>query len=299
MTWDFKELQNIIANIDNNNVVDISLYDFVHPSLLVGLLSLYADKKIEIRWLWENHLLHNYLSRCNFYDIVWFEHQKVRRYKNDNLIEINSISWELTKDQIVDIEVTTTKILQSLWLDKHSINNLYNTFYWLLFELLYNITTHSRADFTKRGCLYMMQIFPQKWLINIVVADNGIGIKDSFKDSDYYDDNLWYEHYIDLAFQKWVTRDRNEWAGNGLYGTIEIIKNSMSQISMYSWDKIYIQNGLDQKIEDAPFWKWVFVDIRFNINNINSDIINQLMKNWVIKSPIWADEIEHLEDLFI
>lgn len=299
MDWSLENLKQILLGLPKNNNIDLSQYDFAHPIFLLWILSLYAEMKITFSWL-DKTYLNTYLSRSNFYKYIWYQNIEVKKSKNETMIEIDDIQQDMTTQQVQEIDIMTTKILKNLWLDQISIDNLFNTFYWLIFELLYNVTTHSQADFSKKWCLYMMQVSHNLWYLNFTVVDNWIWMKESFRWSEYYDESRWYDYYLDLAFQKWITRNTSIGAGNWLYWTVEIIKESDSQLLMYSWDAIFKQNGKDKIIEKGlPFWKWTLIDIKLNIEKIDSDLVTKLVSNWVIKSPIQANELEHLEDLFV
>ncbi len=296
MRGDFNRLTYIIKN--NISEIDLSEYDFCEPAFLLWILSLYSDKKISFKNK-ENCIIKNYLERCGFF---WFINHSIHINRTDtnSLVEITEINENTdNKPEILEMDRLTTKFLQNLNLKKEEFDDLYKTFYWIMRELIYNVITHSRADFSKKGCLYMMQSFHDSKRINFCVVDNWVWIKESFKDSSYYDPKLGYEYYIDLALQKWVTRDKDVWAGNWLYWTLEIIKATWSELTFYSWDTYCTQKWMDTNyVSWTGFRQWILLDIDFDINNLNKDVIDNLISKWALVKWLDVDELEHLNDLF-
>jgi len=298
--WDFRSLLEILNK--EPIVIDLSDYNFFEPIFLIWILSLYGSEKVNITWLDKcDDSIKNYLERCGFLSFIDNYKNKISINKiySEHLIEITKVNENIdTKEWIINIDVIVTKFFQSLWLNQSTINDLYKTFYWIIRELIYNVIIHSNASFLKNGCFYMMQCYPAKWILQFSLVDNWVWIKKSFEWSKYYDKDLPNKFFIDLAFQKWVTRDKELWAWNWLYWTEEIIKASNSSLTLHTWDTIYNLNWLNKEYNEAPYWQWLLLDIKFNMNNINSDLIDYLMSKWVLNKGIDVEELEHLEDLF-
>lgn len=297
MIWDLENLLKIIEN--NISTIDLSQYNFVEPAFLVWVLSLYANKKITFINIDKitNIKIKNYLERSGFFSYI--DHcVSISKIDRNSLFEVTTID-ETTLSKVKEMDMLTTKFLQNLWLSKEDFDDLYKTFYRIMWELIDNVLTHSNSIFSQKWCLYMMQSFPRTNIIHFCVVDNGIWLKESFKDSKYYNPALWYDYYIDLAFQKWVTRDREIWAGNGLYGTLEIIKATWSQLNFVTWDVLCSQNWLDTTYSKIGwFWTWNLLDIRFHINNLNKEVIDNLISKWTLAKGLDVDELDHLNDLF-
>ncbi|MDD3262482.1 MAG: hypothetical protein PHR61_01440 [Candidatus Absconditabacteria bacterium] len=297
MRGNFEHLLQITQN--NITEIDLSVYDFCEPAFLLGILSLYTDKKISIKNIDKitNTHVKNYLERCGFFEYIGHNIPLCKTDRN-SLIEITAIDQDTIK-KVTDMDIVTTKFLQHLSLQKSDFDDLYKTFYWIMRELIDNVLTHSQADFKNKGCLYMMQVFPYTNIINFCVVDNGIGIKESFKDSSYYNPKLGYKYYIDLALQKGVTRDRDIGAGNGLYGTLEIIKATGSELIFYSGDTYCQQKGLDTTyFSNNGFWQGNLLDIKFDISTLNKDVIDNLISKGALVKGLDIEELEHLDDLF-
>lgn len=297
MVGDLNHLLDIIKS--NISTVDLSQYIFVEPAFLLWVLSLYANHKlvfINIDKISNIHVKY-YLERCGFFSYLG-HCIPITKTDTTNLFEITTIN-ENTISKIKEMDILTTKFLQSLWLQQEDFDDLYKTFYWIMWELIDNVMTHSNSVFSQNGCLYMTQVFPKTNIIHFCVVDNGIWIKESFIKSTYYNEALWHEYYIDLALQKWVTRDRSIWAGNWLYGTLEIIKATWSQLNFITWDALCMQNWLDTSyFKIGWFWKWNLLDIKFHINNLNKEIIDNLISKWTLAKGLDVDELDHLNDLF-
>lgn len=293
-------LEELLTIIQSNiSEIDLSECCFVEPPFLLWLLSLYARKKISFINL-EKPLLPavgNYLERCGFFAFIGHK-IAIRKFDRDTLVEITDINGDTTKN-VNEMDIVTTKFLQHAQLTKEHFDDLYKTFYRIIWELIDNVLTHSQAQFWNKWCLYMMQFYPSKDYIHFSIVDNGIGIRESFKASYYRDPRLWYEYYIDLAFQKWVTRDKNIGAWNGLYGTMEIIKATWSDLLFYSGDTYCFQKWLDTTYTSwLPFWQGNLLDIKFNIRNLNKDVIDNLISKWALVKGLDIEELKHLDDLF-
>ena len=88
---------------------------------------------------------------------------------------------------------------------------------WCLFEVMDNVFQHSRAE-----CGYaMLQIHYNSKRCAVAVADDGIGIYESFREANVYGARDEYEA-IKLAIQERVT-SKTKNMGNGLYGLMRVV----------------------------------------------------------------------------
>lgn len=88
---------------------------------------------------------------------------------------------------------------------------------WCLFEVMDNVFQHSHAD-----CGYaMLQIhFQSKWCA-VAVADDGIGIYNSFREGNVYSARDEYEAIMLAVQEKVTSKPKN--MGNGLYGLMRVV----------------------------------------------------------------------------
>jgi hypothetical protein len=88
---------------------------------------------------------------------------------------------------------------------------------WCLFEVMDNVFQHSHA-----GAGYaMMQLHYNNKRCVVAVADDGIGIQESFRESNVYQSRDEYEAIM-LAIQEKVTSKAKN-MGNGLYGLMRVV----------------------------------------------------------------------------
>jgi anti-anti-sigma regulatory factor len=99
---------------------------------------------------------------------------------------------------------------------------------WCLFEVMDNVFQHSHAE-----CGYaMLQIHYAKKHCAVAVADDGIGIYQSFRDANVYSSRDEYEA-IKLAIQEKVT-SKTKNMGNGLYGLMRVVGLNSGEMQIRS-----------------------------------------------------------------
>lgn len=296
MDWNLDKILEILEN----DIYDINISKyFSKPSFLVWLISLSAENKVWISWFDAlDYSKLNYLNRSWFLEILWKD--CLNNNENDiatihKLTLIDENIWEKAKD----IDKLVVNILKNLKFDYSAFDNFYKSFNWIIRELLWNVDTHSQADFSKKWCVFMMQVYKEIWTLNFSISDNGIWFKESFRWSHYFDENKEDDYFIHLAMNKWITTS-NEWKWNGLYWMKEILKATNSSMKILSWNYIYkLINGEEIGFEKINwYWKWVLLDIEFNMSNIGCETINNLIQRWVLKAPVSIDEMDDLDDLF-
>ncbi|UFX82747.1 ATP-binding protein [Candidatus Absconditicoccus praedator] len=289
-----------ILEILENDIYDINISKyFSKPSFLVGLISLSAENKVGISGFDAlDYSKLNYLNRSGFLEILGKD--CLNNNENDiatihKLTLIDENIWEKAKD----IDKLVVNILKNLKFDYSAFDNFYKSFNWIIRELLGNVDTHSQADFSKKGCVFMMQVYKEIGTLNFSISDNGIGFKESFRGSHYFDENKEDDYFIHLAMNKGITTS-NEGKGNGLYGMKEILKATNSSMKILSGNYIYkLINGEEIGFEKINgYWKGVLLDIEFNMSNIGCETINNLIQRGVLKAPVSIDEMDDLDDLF-
>lgn len=279
MNWNFLSLANII----NKNWIKLKIsdFEFLEPSFLLWVLSLYKTWIIEVDCSSLNREIDNYLNRINFYKYLSLNSSNINRFENNNLVEITSINRDTNWSETTEI---AKKIIQNMWISFQVENKyVFWAFEWIFRELIDNTIQHSKANFDKWGSFFMLQAYPNRRELHICIVDNWIWIKESFRKSKYWNEDLSELDYIKLAFERWKTSDSNIWAWNWLYWTKEIVKKTNSKLNYLTWNTLFTINGDEEKFfsQKENWWNWVLLDININLDNLSSvDIVDWLKKVW-------------------
>ncbi|MGW0884361.1 STAS-like domain-containing protein [Streptomyces sp. NPDC002671] len=99
---------------------------------------------------------------------------------------------------------------------------------WCLFEVLDNVFQHSKAAYGYA----MMQIHAKRRWCTVAVADCGIGIHRSFKESNVYAAQNAYEAIMLSVQEKVTSKTKN--MGNGLYGLMRVVGLNKGELQIRS-----------------------------------------------------------------
>lgn len=284
----------------------IDLLDFLSPIYAVALASFINQNIIEKdnlgRVLPE---LQTYLERCNFLWAIGLKDTPSQYIgQSQNLIEITPI---YSKDQGqylalggVD-EICSKLFVRVKNLHKEDVegnmflNNLLNTVFLSVTELLDNITLHSEADLSQGASMYMLQYYPSKQKTHLAIIDNGIGIIESLKNSSHFNPQKEDKDYLALALQKNITNGKGKW--NGLAMVSEIIEETDSILEIFTNGVLFRKNWQKEKME------YTWVEFNGTIINIIFDMqtIEWEAKTW-LKSfdriPIEIDDMDYYSRIF-
>lgn len=117
---------------------------------------------------------------------------------------------------------------------------------WSLNEVMDNVLNHSGVS---EGYI-MAQLHRKSKHIAFCVYDTGIGIKDSFRDSERYHPRSQVEA-IKLAIQENVTSDKDKGQGNGLFGLHSLVNQGDGKLSITSGEGSYLYIGKVPKTYDG------------------------------------------------
>jgi hypothetical protein len=99
---------------------------------------------------------------------------------------------------------------------------------WSVYEIVDNIRLHSE---TLAPGVVVAQYFPQRTRLDIAICDTGRGIFESLSQSR----KLWsHGDAITKALQRGVTRDPDVGQGNGLAGSLEIVKSNGGGLELWT-----------------------------------------------------------------
>lgn len=134
--------------------------------------------------------------------------------------------WQFNSPQEVYalVDATVDFLSRSLLWEAGTLHSLE----WSLYELLDNVFQHSQAP----AGFFMFQVQSERRRLSFAVADQGVGILESLKESKYRPSSAL--DAITLAVQRGVTRNSETNMGNGLWGATEIAARSLGQITVSS-----------------------------------------------------------------
>lgn len=181
---DILEPINIAENTVKEVQIDISEIVFVHP-LLILPLSVLSDWLLKkgIRVNFSNGKCQDYLEIIRFpngfnpYEIEnWLD--ELAKFEKSYLPICKIPSYHCKENTLVRDRLISN--LNSILFRKLNIlGNLRDSIAYLVSEMIDNITDHAMTDY---GWI-MFQNYPQMGYLDICIADNGIGILDSYKRS--------------------------------------------------------------------------------------------------------------------
>lgn len=140
-------------------------------------------------------------------------------------------------------------------------------FTWSLCELMDNIPSHSNVS----NGFIMVQIHPHVKRLHICIADYGIGIYNTLKDSEY--SPLTPIEAIELSIQKGVTSKKNTNQGYGLYGFYSLINANQGRMNIISGPASlsFKDNKINKKTSLHPLHSESYgtiIDFQLNTNVI-------------------------------
>ncbi len=119
---------------------------------------------------------------------------------------------------------------------------------YCFYEILDNVVTHSG----KKCGTIISRFVLDKNMIQILVADDGIGIKCSLRENDIYK-NISEEDALLKCLQDKVTDGKG--MGYGLFSTLCLIRNAGIRLEIHSGNHLLISDGKEEKVVSAPLWQ--------------------------------------------
>ena len=143
----------------------------------------------------------------------------------------------------------------------------------------------------------MGQLTNDKNHLSICVFDNGIGILNSFKGSQYRPEKS--SDAITLALRRGVTRDSKIGQGNGLWGLSEILKANNGSLTIKTGGGQYSVSGSEapriNNIKADQFYgsnSYLTTMVDFQLNNYESICLYKIFNNRV-PVQLWLEEMEN------
>ncbi|MFE6472086.1 STAS-like domain-containing protein [Streptomyces rochei] len=145
--------------------------------------------------------------------------------ENINSHRVGNIVWKYNEEQSTDLCNAFIDMLEE---NARCETGVIESLNWCLFEVLDNVFQHSKSPFGYA----MMQIHAKRRWCTVAVADCGIGIHRSFKESNVYAAKNAYEAIM-LAVQEKVT-SKTKNMGNGLYGLMRVVGLNKGELQIRS-----------------------------------------------------------------
>lgn len=123
---------------------------------------------------------------------------------------------------------------------------------YCFYEILDNVLTHSG----KKTGTVLMHYDPSRSSVKILVADDGIGIRQSLSENDVYKD-ISEAEAMHLCLKDKVTDGRG--MGYGLYSTVCLIKNAGIQMEIHSGQHLLRTDGKREEVCEAHLWQGTII----------------------------------------
>lgn len=257
-------MQPLYASQDRQISIKINLKkynDLTHLLCIVSLVKSLQKKGKDVIIECRNDI--GYLQRINFFKELGVDSEEFfqRHNASGRFLEVSHI----TKENALD---TVNKIIKILEEQTESSTGVIECLSFCLWEVVDNIDIHAKSPI---GGYTVAQYYPQKKFIEIIIVDTGRGIHSSLTKNPEYKD-LSEEEAISKSIEQETTS--GDGRGNGLYYTVEYIKENNGEFILYSGNyKLELKNG-NMRTKGGPHWQGTLIcikintDIPINMNNI-------------------------------
>lgn len=134
-------------------------------------------------------------------------------------------------------------------------------FEWAVNEIVDNVFIHSSS---KAPGVVCAQLFPNKRRLDIAICDSGVGIRGSLSKSFELDSDV---AAIEKALERGVTRDIDIGQGNGMAGSLEIMRQNGGKLLVWSGDALYrMENGVEIGFETGASLPGTGVLLSFDLS---------------------------------
>jgi len=163
-------------------------------------------------------------------------------------------------------------------------------FSYCLYEILDNVLTHSE----KKCGIVISRFLSEKSTIQILVADDGIGIHNSLKENPKYS-NISEEDALRLCIQDSVTDGKG--MGFGLFSMMKLMRNVGIKLEIHSGSNTLTFEKGNVTVSNSDYWQGTLIyfeihsDKDFNPKGIVSDCDEQF-------NDMFLNNNENLEELW-
>ncbi len=159
---------------------------------------------------------------------------------------------------------------------------------YCFYEILDNVVTHSG----KKCGTVISRFLSDTNKIQILVADDGIGIQQSLRANQLYKD-ISEEEALSRCLQDKVTDGKG--MGYGLYSTLCLIRNAGIRLEIHSGEHLLVSDGKTEVVTKASLWQGtlVYVELRSD-QEINP---NEILDGRADAETEFNEEFLDFEDL--
>ena len=262
------QISKIVNSTSQNDIIiDYSNAEFQYNAFISGMHIFIkewerAGKKVTIRKFNQN--IEWYMDMINFpFDMPINNAGDLGEFYTKTFTPIIVFPTEENKREICIQAVLELISNQNIIFGKDHKNILA----YFISELTNNVADHSQCD---SGTIFV-QTYPQKGFIDISIADNGVGIFDSYnKTSKYKPRPVNEPDSIDMAVNGKSTKDRSESRGFGLSTSRDLLINGLGgKFAIWSGESMFVHTSAVKgviEIEKGAFLKGCFLTLRFPIN---------------------------------
>ena len=159
---------------------------------------------------------------------------------------------------------------------------------YCFYEVLDNVLTHSGKTCGTAISLYS----PTKSMIQILVADDGMGIQQSLAQNPLYA-QLSEPEAIEKSIQDTVTDGKG--MGFGLYSTSRLIKNVGIRLEIHSGLHILVYDGKETHVHPSSSWQGTIV--YFDIHSNREIDPNEIVDNRTDCESLYNETFTPIDDL--
>lgn len=244
---------------------DFSAVEFIWPSaiaLLTTAILRFQQERIPVkvkRPVSAN--VDSYLSRMDFYDSVSInvDYPYYRRDSAGRFREVVQVCSEGEGDRVVQ------EIIDILELNLAGIGLVRDAVQHAFLEIVNNVFHHAHSPTYAVVCA---QFYPTKNRIEISVVDSGRGIPASLANNPSLDGKFdSAAEAIELAAQPRVTGRPDYNTGEGLFFSLEFIKENRGIAYIHSQDGILQVQGRQVILKKAALWSGTLVALQFRTNH--------------------------------
>lgn len=208
----------------------------------------------------------SYLARMNFHQAIGIDEPVISRMPESGrfipILLVNDGS-----DVFDAVNAIANIVIQQF----EGVSEFIPAFEWAVNEIVDNVNLHAKSPAPGVVCA---QLFPTKRKLDIAISDCGIGIRGSLSQSlDLKDDN----DAIGKALERGVTRDAQVGQGNGMAGSLEIMRKNGGKLLVWSGSGMFrMESGEDLGFESGYHIDGTGVLMSFDLSHPV-----QLIETWI------------------
>jgi hypothetical protein len=250
------------AGLNNKTWSDLDLASpqncFFTPSGLTFLTSwslLMMEKGRRIDFLGEKEAW-QYLNRMRYFEHIGHRHSEGEINKKDRAYLTPISLIEDSSDVFSAVDAICYIVVRQF----PDADKFLPALEWAVNEIIDNTITH--AESVVPGAV-SAQFYPRISKFVVSICDTGRGIQKSMSES-----HSVFNHAaaVKLAIQKGVTRNHDVGQGNGLAGTIEIIKENQGQFLLTSGDVMLEESEKGEVTHHVPEFHGTSINLSFDTN---------------------------------